>query len=458
MNSANLGKYLKILDVQCESVEIEGSALDSRQVRKGMIFFACKGENVDGNRYAQAALDAGAAVVVMDDRTLYDSVQGNKILVEDTVQNILRMAKLRIKDIKATKIAITGSFGKTSTKEMIKLLLESKYKTQATEGNYNNMLGLSLTICGINDSTEMAIFEMGTNAAGEIAQLSTLVKPDIVVLTGYGYAHIGKFQGLAQVVHEKLSIVDHMNKEGRGLVIAHDKFSKGLELKDKSIMKELVLFGLRVKPQWLSELDLAVADEEYKGRQIHFNIWTKETEEGVAYPCMINYPYIHLAENFLAAFAVGRSVGLEYADMIKLIATYETVQSRGTLTELGGLTIIDDTYNASLDAILKAVDNLAHFGNGKKYALIGEVKEIDGYESQIYDAILDKAVEYPDINFIFSGISYAQYDGCGEYTVAMTDEDTFAALDKVDTGVLLVKASHSCHFERYVNYMKKGRS
>ncbi|GAB7140907.1 UDP-N-acetylmuramoylalanyl-D-glutamyl-2,6-diamino pimelate--D-alanyl-D-alanine ligase [Deferribacterales bacterium RsTz2092] len=434
-------------------VQVSGAELDTRKLECGNIFFACNGEQVDGNAYAQSALTQGASVAVMDNKKFYENVIGNKILVRDSKQAVIALGKQRLAALKAKKIAITGSYGKTTTKDILKGVAGLKYKVQSAQGNHNNLLGVLLTACGIEDETEILIFELGSNAMGEIEELSQLVCPNIVIITGVGYAHVGNFGSIANTKREKLSIVNglsgHADDSDYGVVIARDTLADDiLELAGKRGFKA-IFYGATDKA------DYQLAGYKFDGNWLHFSIKTDKGELKARIP----YPYPHIAEDYLAGFALAGLLNIPYKDVVKLVAEYIAVDGRGDIlfTNNRKLTVINDTYNASLEAVIAAIKSLALRTEAKKYALLGEIGEINGYEADIYGALLDEAAKQPNINFIFSGLHYKGYKQATNIRIVTGEKATKDALADVKSGVILIKASHSKGFDRYVKYLAEDR-
>lgn len=433
MRVEKIAGYLKnLIAIEASCVEITGAAIDSRLVEEGNIFFAFKGSGADGNKYASDALKKGASIVIMDDPEEYGKVSGNKALVLDSRGAVYDMAEKRAHDINVLKIAVTGSYGKTGTKDMLYDVLSTKFKVQASAGNYNNMLGLSITICGINDNTEIAVFELGSNAMGEIASLAGLIHPDIAVLTGLGYAHVGQFGSMPQIAYEKLTLVDYLAFDGK--VAANEQFAVGLALKKN--IKQVVTAGngagVNLKIDYKIENDsllFSINDEEY----------------------IINYPYPHLAQNFALAVAVGKMLAVPYEDMKGAAKGYSPRKGRGNLIKAGELVIIDETYNASLEAVKSTLNSLKMFSVEPKYFLMGDIFEITGYEAVIYSEIIAMAKENREIKFILSGSPYGKYDvsGFSNITVAQAEDETVRALSEITSGIIAIKASRGCAFENY---------
>lgn len=433
------GQIKNLLDASYADSIVYGAELDSRKVRKDEIFFAVKGSQADGNRYAQKAADAGAAVVVMDNPALYKEHKGNKILVQDTLETIFQLGRYKLDNTHAVKIAVTGSFGKTGTKDMLAHVLSSKYKVYATRGNHNNELGVLLTACGMPEDTEIAVFEIGSNAPGEIAQLSALIKPSVAIVTGAGHAHIGRFGTLRDVAREKLSVVSGLT--GHKTLVVHESLK---DMVDEINLNQLFTFGKN------NGADAVVKNFEINGRKLDFKVLIEYGE----HPFTLNYPYSHLAVNFVGVFLVSELLDVPYEMVRDALADYKLASGRGEIIQAGRLCIIDDTYNASLEAVRSAIDSLGAIKISPKYALIGGIGEIEGYETYVYDEIMKCSEKYPEINFIFAGEAYAGHKTSANARV-VDNSEIESVLDGIKSGVVLLKASHSYGFDRYVAMLAK---
>jgi UDP-N-acetylmuramoyl-tripeptide--D-alanyl-D-alanine ligase len=428
--------FENLLDISYDGALYCGAVLDSRLVKPGSIFFAVKGENTDGNLFAQQALDNGAAIAVMDSPEAYACVKGNKALVTSSLSALQYAGRRRLAESSTVRIAVSGSFGKTGTKEMLRQMLSGKYKTYASEQNHNNELGVLLTAAGMPEDVDVAVFELGSNAPGEIEALSRLVRPQIAVLTGLGNAHVGHFGSVEEIAREKLSITAGL--ENGGVLVANEVFAPAFR---KLGLANALSFGRG------RGADIRILDCTISGRVLHFTVSTTEGE----YTCQLNYPYLHIAENFLAVFAVGRLMEVPVPAITRVPRNFAVPAGRGNIIERGKLTIIDDSYNASLEAVLRAIDSLSFFA-GAKYALIGGIGETGEHASEIYAKVAAEAARRPEISFILCGEFYKGMEKANIH-VTQTDEETRAALKNITEGSVLVKASHSFGFERYVRLL-----
>jgi UDP-N-acetylmuramoyl-tripeptide--D-alanyl-D-alanine ligase len=433
----NVEDILKMID--CEDIEITanipvaGAALDSREIKPGNLFFAAKGSVTDGALYAQSALEAGAVAVITDNADKYKDVKGNKILVKDTLASLRDLGKKRLAEFRGVKIAVTGSYGKTGVKDMLRAVLKERMITFATEANHNNDLGLCLTAAGLPAETELAVFELGSSAPGETAQLTDILKPHAAVVTGIGYAHIGRFGSLEETAKEKLSVIKDAGltvlnenlKEYAGRYYPGNNAAYFGETEDADI--RLTGFDTRkIKAQ---------ADYFAFGREMSF-----------AFP----YPYKHLALNFGGVLGLALLCSYKKTRIQKGLKSYRLAYGRGNIWKGNRLYLIDDSYNASLDSVLRSIEALANLQlGGEKYAVLGEIREIEGFDEYIYNRVLSFADRYPEINFLFVGNGYAKGGKPENAAFFETADAVSKRLAEIKKGIILLKASHSLGFSRF---------
>jgi UDP-N-acetylmuramyl-tripeptide synthetase/UDP-N-acetylmuramoyl-tripeptide--D-alanyl-D-alanine ligase len=430
-----------------EDISVAGAALDSREIKSGNLFFAAKGEKTDGALFAQAALNAGAAAVIMDNADIYEKVKGNKILVKDTLQALRELGGVCLAMYEGKRIAVTGSFGKTGVKDMLRALLNEKFSAYATYGNHNNELGVCLTAAGIPLGTEAAVFEIGSNAAGEIEFLAKLIKPNIAIVTGVGFAHIGRFGSLEETAREKLSVVNGLSDGG--CLIANENLREFIDKFYPERSFKVIYFGET------ESADTALRSFAIAGFKARACYKTPDKEFCLEFP----YPYKHLAVNFGAVLAAAVLLGLDESGIQKGLASFKLADGRGSILKGGGLYLIDDSYNASLDSILRAVEALDSIPlNGRKYAVLGGIGEIEGFDGLIYKRVYALAKERPQINFLFVGSAYCMASG-GEKPSNVEFFDTADAIGKrlaaINEGIILLKASHSFAFSRFREEINK---
>lgn len=428
-----------------DDTEVADFVIDSRKALEGSCFVAFKGENTDGNIYAQKCLDNGAALVVMDDEKAYDAVTGNKVLVKDGLSALKAVGAYNLSRYKGKKVAVTGSVGKTTTKELISAVLSSKKRVYTAHGNFNNELGVAICAANLKMRTSFAVFEMGTSNPGEIAQLSKYIKPDIAVVTMIGHAHIGRFNGVEGLAAEKLSIIDGMKK---GTLWVHDSCRKFIGERELSKV-EVKYFGTDMA----SHIILADINRTPAG-----DFYFTAVSRNIPYCFKLNHIYSHFVQNSLAAIGIGMSLGISYTDVMRGIRNFQPQSGRGKLTDMAAVRVIDDTYNAGFESVLSAMKNLAEIPADKKTAVIGEMGEIDGHEDALYSKLINKANELKNVDFIFVGKSFEKYNDSENVTIIASKDEALKKVAAIESGAILIKASRAQKFEDFVKELEKEKT
>lgn len=445
MNAKEIAKALAphAIKADVKDVQTGGLVIDSRKVETGSIFAAFYGENTDGNLYAAGALESGASLVIVSDSEIYETLSGSKILVKDTLEAIKIIGAYKLALFKGTKIAVTGSMGKTSTKELISSVLSARKKVYIAYGNYNNELGTAVCAASLDLEADFAVFELGTNSKGEIAQLTGYIKPDIAVLTGIGHAHIGRMGGMKELASEKLSVAEGMN--GGDLWVNEEA---------RAYAEEYKTAKARIKYFGAKNADITLTDQARNGKgQIYF---TAEYE-GKPYCFLLDHPYDHFALNALAAIGIGFEAGLDYEGIMQGVLNFKPVKGRGALISLGRVSVIDDTYNAGFESVISAINNFAAVKDGVKYAIIGEMGEIEGFEEALYSEIYRLAVKQPGISFILVGAGYEKFAETANITLAPTKERAMEKAALIKEGTVLIKASRAKKFEDFISLWEQER-
>lgn len=342
--------------------------IDSRLVKKGDIFIALPGATVDSHDFINNALEAGASGVIAKFKP--ENVKQNSplVLVEDVKAALLKLAKYKRDNLAAKFIAVTGSVGKTSTKEMLKLALSAHGKTFATLGNYNNDLGVPICMASIPKDTKYVVLEAGMNNPGEISHLSHLIRPDIAIITTVAPVHLWTFKDVAGIAKEKASIVDGMNQEG--IAIINSKSQESIELatylKNKGI--KFLSIGLG--------LDAEILEQEIIKGELHL--------KAKIFGHFINYKLSHTAQqqitNSLFSLVVCEVLHLSLEKAAQALYHFKPTKGRGEVKRLqSGKTLIDDSYNANPASLEAAFENLAGY-EGKKLAIVADMREL-GAES-----------------------------------------------------------------------------
>lgn len=340
----------------------KGICTDSRSVQEGTIFFALKGSNFNGNLYAADALDKGALLAVVDEEQYVRNE--NYLLVPDVLKALQELARHHRRQLDIPILAITGSNGKTTTKELIQAVLSRKYKTYATKGNLNNHIGVPLTLLAMDSTIELGIVEMGANKIGDIQELCEIAEPSHGVITNIGKAHIEGFGGIEGVLRGKSELFQWLRQTGGQVFInSHQEMLSSMARR----FSNPVRFG-RVEDEFSCELIGLEPFIRYKTRQ------------GAIYETHLLGSYNF--QNIEAALCIGQYFEVEDAVANEAIATYIPNMNRSQLLERAGLRIILDAYNANPTSVKAAVDNLKEMKADSKGAIIGDMLELGPEEEQ----------------------------------------------------------------------------
>ena len=328
----------------------DGVSIDTRTITKGNLYFALKGPNFNANKYAAQALELGAAYAVVDEE---EYVTDERIILADDAQQTLQdLATFHRSRFKRPVLGLTGSNGKTTTKELINRVLATKYITHATKGNLNNHLGVPLTLLHIHPQVEVAIIEMGANHVGDIAELCGYANPTHGLITNIGEAHTELFGGIEGVLRGKSELFDHLRQTGGKAFVNTDDFR--LENMAKRFT-DPVLFPAE---------DLKLIDAN---PYLIIKLGEKEVQTNL----VGRYNYGNIA----AAVAVGREFGVADDKILEAIASYIPENQRSQIIKKDSVTIINDCYNANPTSMKAALDNLESI-SGKKAVILGEMKEL----------------------------------------------------------------------------------
>jgi len=333
---------------------------DTRQITPGCIFFALKGDKFDGNQYAEQALQSGAAYAVVDDTSLTGNLR--LLLVENVLETLQDLARQHRKTFKFPVIGLTGSNGKTTTKELIAKVLNMKFNTYATKGNLNNHIGVPLTILAVNrEQHEIAIVEMGANHQEEIALLCSIAQPTHGLITNIGKAHLEGFGGMDGILKGKGELYDFLSKK-KGIVFVNTKNETLMEMISKRrAFGEIIFYNSEsstVNPELIAESPVVI----YKG-----NNQRKVTT---------HLPGHYNFDNICAALAIGNHFGVTDEDAHEAIANYQPDNNRSQVVKKGSNTVIMDAYNANPSSMAAAIENFARLEASKKMLILGDMLEL----------------------------------------------------------------------------------
>jgi UDP-N-acetylmuramoyl-tripeptide--D-alanyl-D-alanine ligase len=364
---------------------------DTRKIESGQIFFALKGANFDGNQYALEAIKQGAKYSVVDDKSL----EGEKgiILVESVLETMQELALYHRRKLNIPIIAITGSNGKTTSKELIREVLAVKFKVACTKGNLNNHIGIPLTLLDIKAYEDISIVEMGANHQGEISDYCSFTEPNFGVITNIGKAHLEGFGGVEGVIKGKTELFRYLgnNSNSKVFVNVDDdiivRHSSSLNQIPYGTDTNLPIHGTIVESN--SELlSVQVFDEE--------NSYIIRTQ-------LTGYYNLY---NVLLAYTIGRYFEVDALKIIQALEAYQPSNSRSQLLKKGEITIILDAYNANPSSMEVALENLAKFDT-KKTAIIGAMKELGDSTADEHNKILLKALALNIDKIVAVGTEFA---------------------------------------------------
>jgi UDP-N-acetylmuramoyl-tripeptide--D-alanyl-D-alanine ligase len=352
-----------------ETVTIDKIGTDSRRIRPGELFVALRGENFDGHDFIQSAAKSGATGALVDQNWSGD-VPENFALIRatDTLHAYQQIAANYRRSLALKAVAITGSNGKTSTKDFAASVLARKFRVNKTEGNFNNHVGLPRTILEATPKDEIAVWEIGMNHPGEIATLSRIAAPDAAIITNIGLAHIEFMGSREAIAREKGALAEAVGPQGTVILNADDPFSKGIAARTRA---KVVFAGTTDGTVRATEIRQSADGSEFT------------ILEG-AHRCRAQLPVagLHMVQNALLAVAAGRAFGLSIEECAAGLAAAPLTKARLQIKQIGGVHFLDDSYNANPDSMKAALRTLVELdAEGKRIAVLGEMREL-GAESE----------------------------------------------------------------------------
>ena len=432
-----------------EQVEASQVIIDSRLIEANGVFIATPGARVDGHTFIPQVFEKGALGVVCE--VLPEEVLGPCILVKDSFQALKDIAKYYRDQITAKVVGVTGSVGKTSTKEFIATVVGQKYNTWKTQGNFNNEIGVPLTILQVKEETEVLVLEMGINHFGEMTRLSEIGKPDIVVITNIGQCHLEFLGDRDGVLKAKTEIFTGMNKQGE--VILNGEDDKLITVKSVND-KTPILFGRT------DECDYYVCDSSSEGL-FGTRVKLANRKSNLQIEALVPLPGEHMVNNAMAAMAVGELLSLNADEITKGIEAVRATGGRSNIIKGNKYTLIDDCYNANPTSMKSAID-LLNTANTSKVAILGDMFELGDNEKELHAEVGKyAAMSGIDVLICIGELSRNMYDAACKEQTAMTyyfddKESAMSALLNIlqEGDSILIKASHSMGFEKIVEFLQ----
>ncbi|PLW99750.1 MAG: UDP-N-acetylmuramoyl-tripeptide--D-alanyl-D-alanine ligase [Marinilabiliales bacterium] len=410
---------------------------DTRKDIKGSIYFALSGDNFNGNKFAKDALDKGASLVIVDQEVF--KINEKCFLVENTLHTLQDLARLHRSTLNCKFIGITGSNGKTTTKELISLVLSSEKKVSYTQGNLNNHIGVPLTILNISDDTEIAVIEMGANHIGEIAFLCDIARPQTGIITNIGKAHLEGFGSFEGVIEAKSELYDFLrNHDGMAIVNGDDplllKLAEGLE---------------RITYGSSSELFTAeiIASKPY----LNFK-WTYQNQE---FLCETKLYGKYNMDNIRAAIAFGLYEGISPEHINDAISAYQPDNNRSQLLDTESNRIILDAYNANPVSMSNAIESFREYQAANPWLLLGDMFELGDAAAKEHKKIIHLLQENGFENVILVGNEFFKLRSTTNFPTFLNLQEAASHLinHPIRNAQVLVKGSRGVQLEKLLKFL-----
>lgn len=429
--------------------EVTAITTDSRKVEEGGMFVPIVGERVDAHKFIPDVMTSKGALVTLSERELPDATYPY-IQVESSLQAVKDIAEFYLAGLKIPVVGITGSVGKTSTKEVIASVLKEKYNTLKTQGNFNNELGLPLTVFRLRDEHEIAVLEMGISDFGEMTRLARIARPDTSVITNIGTCHLENLGDRDGVLRAKTEVFDFVKENGH-IVLNGDDDKLSTVTESHGIRP--VFFGMSTDHAAYAD---EIVSQGLKGSKCRIHLGQESFE------VLVPMPGIHMIYNTLAAASVGKIYGLTLDEIARGIESLEAVSGRFHMIETSRFLIVDDCYNANPMSMKGSLDVLQD-GAGRRVAILGDMGELGKDEIQLHEQVGEHAGKCKiDVCICVGTLSKYMADKAKATNPDLTvihEPDRASLLANlssyVQTGdTILVKASHFMKFDEVVKALE----
>lgn len=438
----SLGEIAKVTDGELfysVPANIKNISLDSREIEKGTLFVAIKGERFDGHDFIGKAFESGACAIICE-RIPY-KVKGNVILVDDSLAAFGAIAKEHKHTVEPFTVGITGSVGKTTTKQFISSVLSAKYRTHKTDGNFNNEIGMPITILRMPSDTEALVLEMGMSFKGEIERLSMIAEPDIAVITNIGSSHIENFGSREGIRDAKMEIRAGLKEGGKLILNGDEPLLSGVE-------------GAVYVSMNNEDSDYRPVNIKEEDGYFTFDI---AAQDAVAEGFRINELGIHNVYNAVVAYAVGKLAGVGDDEIKQGLLNFENAAMRQNIYTNKGYTIIEDCYNASPESMAASLSVLASKGRkGRKIAVLGDMLELGDHSDVLHYGVGKKVAEMGiDVLFTFGPRSHKIAEGA--VNAGMNVENVTVFTDNEDAeGFARIVSSRLCENDTVLFKASRG--
>ncbi len=400
---------------------------DTRTIRKGSLFFALKGDNFDGNKFAEEALKKGAKYAIIDNPKFYKGT--NTILVKDTLRTLQKLANYHRKDLDISILSLTGSNGKTTTKELINVVLSKKFKTSATKGNLNNHIGVPLTLLSMTLETEIGIVEMGANHLNEITFLCTIAEPNYGYITNFGKAHLEGFGSTEGVIKGKSELYDYLKKTNG---IAFVNTDDAIQVKQASKLKTIT-FNATVIEYVEANPFVTV---KYENTLIRSKLIGK-------------YNYYNIA----SSVAIGKYFGVPVNDIKNAIENYTPTNNRSQIIEKGNFKIILDAYNANPSSMQAALENFNQLKAPAKIVFLGDMFELGNESIAAHQKIAELANSFSFSEVHLIGESFAKVSAKNTFVYKSFEDFKKQYKPLYTASTILIKGSRGMALERILDLL-----
>ena len=410
-----------------------GVTTDSRKCGPGLMFFALKGERFDGNEFVRGALEQGCPYAVMDNAGLYDAQDSRMILVDNVLSTLQQVAALHRRTLGTPVIGITGTNGKTTTKELTNAVMSTTYNVLCTQGNLNNSIGVPLTVLGLKPEHEYAIVEMGASHLGDIKELVEVSQPDFGLITNVGKAHLLGFGSFEGVKRTKGELYDWLREHDGTAFVNRD--NEHLQQMCKGL--PLIEYGKPGHDGLLVEGEVLECNPFVKFR------W--RSGKGEWHTVQTSLIGAYNVDNALAAITIGLKFGVKEQDASEAVADYKPQNNRSQLTETGRNSLVVDAYNANPTSMAAALENFSMIKAQDKMLILGDMRELGEASDAEHRKIVEEIVKYGFTQVWLVGSEFAKAaDGSGFRLFADVDEVNKALeSEKIAGKTILIKGSNS---------------
>lgn len=434
--------------------KIMGISTDSRRVKKDELFIPLRGEKYDGENFVEDAVLKGASAIITSS---WDNVERlkdfsiNVIYVNETLKALHRIASYYRKKFNIPFVAVTGSSGKTTTKDMIVQILSKKYKVLKTEGNFNNEIGLPLTIFNLEETHQIAVVEMGMSGFGEISRLKSIAEPQVAVFTNIGVAHIEKLGSRENILKAKTELIENF-KEGNVIVLNAD---------DDMLSKIPLKYSCKYYRYGIKSGEIRACNIEKGENSIRYRLKYKDLEKSIK----LSIPGVHNVYNSLAAICVGLEFNVNVDDIAEALINFQPSERRLNIKEIGNIKIIDDVYNANPDSMKAAISVLKDLTGNRKIAVLGDMLELGEYAVEAHKEI-GRFVVDNRIDILITSGDMSKYIAEESKVFGMKDGNVFACKSNEEANkilkniikqgdTILIKGSRGMKMEQIVEFLQR---